>query len=92
MDIAIKAFENFTDLDLLLPWDLLNRIMDLGWRVLILGDKPEHRSLAGLTIPRHGPIQEANEAGVVLLAIGPTTRQKYVVQEYLQIFRLDPGK
>jgi hypothetical protein len=39
LDIAIIAFDNFTDLDLFLPWDLLNRVKDLGSNVRIFGDK-----------------------------------------------------
>jgi transcriptional regulator GlxA family with amidase domain len=92
LDIAIITFENFTDLDLFLPWDLLNRVKDRGWSVRILGDKPEHRSVAGLTIPMHGYVAEANMADVVLFTSGPTTRQKYLEKEYLRTFRLDPGK
>lgn len=92
MDIAIIAFDNFTDLDLFLPWDLLNRVKDLGWNVRILGDKPEHRSVSGLTIPMHGPVEDANTADVVLFSSGPTTRQKYIDPNYLRLFQLDSNK
>jgi transcriptional regulator GlxA family with amidase domain len=92
LDIAIIAFDNFTDLDLFLPWDLLNRVKDLGWKVRILGDKPQHYSVSGLTIPMHGPIEDANEADVVLFTSGSVTRQKYIDQDYLRVFRLDSNK
>lgn len=92
MNIAIVTFDDFTDLDVFLPWDLLNRVRDLDWSVRLLGEKKEHRSVSGLVIPMHGHIEEANAADVVLFASGPATRQKYIDREYLQIFKLDPQK
>ena len=41
MKIAIVCFDNFTDIDVFLPWDLLNRVRLVGgisdWNVQLLG-------------------------------------------------------
>ena len=37
MKIAIVIFDKFTDIDLFLMWDLLNRVRVAGWEVKILG-------------------------------------------------------
>jgi putative intracellular protease/amidase len=36
MEIAIVAFDDFTDIDVFLPWDLLNRVKERGWTVKIV--------------------------------------------------------
>ena len=40
--IVLVAFDNFTDIDLFLPWDLFNRvrIRDKEWTVKIVGTAP----------------------------------------------------
>lgn len=86
------VFDGFTDLDVFLPWDILNRVKEPNWSVRLLGEAPKHCSVSGLTIPMHGSIEEANAADVVLFASGPATRSKYVDQDYLSIFKLDPDR
>lgn len=90
--IAIVTFDEFTDLDVFLPWDLLNRVREPRWSVRLLGESTHHRSVSGLVIPMHGHIEEANAADVVLFASGPATRSKYIDKEYLRIFKLDPSE
>jgi transcriptional regulator GlxA family with amidase domain len=92
LNITIVTFDEFTDLDVFLPWDLLNRVREPEWSVRLLGEKREHRSVSGLVIPMHGHIEEANAADVVLFASGPATRRKYIDRDYLRIFELDPSK
>lgn len=72
-------------------WDLLKRVKIPDWEVKIIGDKPEHTSTAGLKIPMHGGLQEANDSDVVLFASGPGARSKYKDEEYLRTFKLDPA-
>ncbi|HEY2518278.1 MAG TPA: hypothetical protein VGI39_45730, partial [Polyangiaceae bacterium] len=62
MDVAIVAFDGFTDIDVFLPWDLLNRVDVTPWRVAILGDAPRVTSIAGLPIPTHGSLNDASNA------------------------------
>lgn len=73
---AIVAFDDFTDLDLILVWDLLNRVHLPGWNVRLLGEAPFHRSMTGLTVPIHGHISEAAVADAVLFTSGKGTRVK----------------
>ena len=42
--IAIVIFDKFTDIDLFLMWDLLNRVRIADWEVKILGEKSVHLS------------------------------------------------
>ncbi|MBD0382545.1 hypothetical protein [Paenibacillus sedimenti] len=53
-EIAIVCFDDFTDLDVFLPWDLLNRVRLVGgiadWEVKLLGTEPSHVSMAGFGV------------------------------------------
>lgn len=95
--LAIIVFDGFTDLDVFLHWDLLNRVRFVeparpDWRVLLLGTAQEHRSLSGLTIPTHGHIDQAASADAVLHASGPPTRQLARDPAYLARLALDPTR
>ena len=66
MKISIVTFDDFTDLDLFILWDLLNRVEDENWRVKLLGDKESHVSGTGIEIKMHGSPAEANSSDAVL--------------------------
>ena len=87
---TIVAFDDFTDLDLILIWDLLNRVHLPNWSVRIVGESRFHRSMTGLTVPIHGPLAEANAADAVLFTSGKGTRVKIQDREYLSQFDLNP--
>ena len=81
--IALIAFDGFTDLDLFLHWDLLNRPrLVLGedrprsWSVRLLGTAAHHVSVAGLGVAMHGSIDEAREADVVLVSGGGASARR----------------
>lgn len=90
--VAIVAFDDFTDLDLILVWDLLNRVHLPNWSVRIVGESSFHRSMTGLTVPIHGPVTEANAADAVLFTSGKGTRVKIRDREYLSRFDLNPER
>jgi len=90
--IVIVAFDDFTDLDLILVWDLLNRVHVPGWSVRILGEAAFHRSMTGLTIPTHGHISEVGAADAVLFTSGKGTRVKIQDPAYMEHFRLDANR
>ncbi|RAL26437.1 DJ-1/PfpI family protein [Thermoflavimicrobium daqui] len=94
MKIALIAFDQFTDLDLFLPWDLLNRVRLLGrkadWEVKILGTQIYHTSVSGLSIPTTASIEEANQADAVLFASGHGVQSLLQDQVYLERFNLNP--
>lgn len=91
-DIAIIIFDDFTDLDLFLMWDLLNRVRVEGWSVKILGERESHISKTGISISTHGRIDEANTADAVMFVSGSGTRSRIGDENWLAQFRLDPEK
>ncbi|MEP6848623.1 MAG: DJ-1/PfpI family protein [Acidobacteriota bacterium] len=92
MKTSIVIFDNFTDIDLFLMWDLLNRVRIADWSVRILGDKESHVSATGISIATHGRIEEANKADAVLFVSGQGTRDRIVDQNWLEKFSLDPAR
>ena len=92
--ITIVAFDNFTDIDVFLPWDLFNRVKlrEKNWTVKIVGTAPKHKSVNGLEIDMHGTIEECRDADVVFFASGPGARKLMRDQEYLNQFNLDPQR
>lgn len=92
MLIAQIVFDRFTDLDVFLAWDLLNRVRRTDWTVRLLGTSDHHTSAAGLTIPMHGRVEEAARADAVLLASGPETRALRLDRAYLARLALDPER
>ena len=95
--IAIVAFDGFTDIDVFLHWDLLNRPRTMfghrpeEWQVRLLGTADRHCSAAGLEIAMHGPIDEASQADAVIHTSGPITRTLMKDAAYLQRLALDPA-
>lgn len=89
--ISLIVFDDFTDLDLFLLWDILGRCTE-DFTVKILGAKVEHLSTNGLKIETHGPLELANHSDVVLFTSGKGTRAIIHNQDFLQAFKLDPKK
>jgi transcriptional regulator GlxA family with amidase domain len=92
MKIAIVIFDKFTDVDLFLMWDLLNRVRIENWSVKILGARENHISVTGISVAAQGPIEEANEADAVLFVSGPGTREKMRDADWLKRFKLNPER
>lgn len=92
MKIAIVIFDKFTDIDLFLMWDLLNRVRVENWEVKILGEKSAHVSATNIEIKTHGRIEEANDADAVLFVSGQGTRDRIVDENWLSKFNLNPEK
>lgn len=91
---AIVAFDKFTDIDVFLAWDLLNRIKfrDSEFQVHIVGTKATHTSVSGLDLQTHGLIEECNDAELVFFGSGPGTRDLIKDEAYLKRFSLDPKR
>jgi len=91
-DIALVAFDRFTDVDLFLMWDILGR-NNTDWRVRILGAQPVLHSAHGLTIPTHGPLVDANHADAVLFSSGKEGVPAALAHpDFLPSFDLDPER
>jgi len=89
---VIVAFDNFTDVDVFLPWDILNRVKfrDKEFVVKIVGTKSTHVSKNGIELKMHGGIDECRNADLVFFASGSGTRHLYKDESYLTQFHLDP--
>jgi transcriptional regulator GlxA family with amidase domain len=92
--ITIVAFDNFTDIDVYLAWDLFNRLKlkDKGVQVKIVGTADSHLSSSKLPVHIHGQIEECKNADVVFFSSGAGTRKLIKDQDYLNRFDLDPEK
>lgn len=58
MKTSIILFDDFTDLDLFVLWDLLKRVEAPDWSVKILGEKDAHVSATNIEIKTHGFLSE----------------------------------
>ncbi|HEX7673802.1 MAG TPA: DJ-1/PfpI family protein [Bdellovibrio sp.] len=96
MNIGIVLFDQFTDLDFYLPWDLLNRVRLLNlsqdWQVFILGDQPQFKSAAGLWVQTHRPYAFAASCDALLFCSGPQTRTLIYDAGFLSQFKFDTSK
>ena len=90
--IAIVIFDKFTDLDLWLMWDLLNRVRIENWEVKILGEKDVHLSATNIEVKTSGRIEEANDADAVLFVSGQGVRDRIVDENWLAKFNLNTEK
>jgi len=91
---VIVAFDKFTDIDIFLAWDLLNRVKfrDKELQIKIVGTAASHKSICGLDATTHGLIEECNEADLVFFGSGPGTRNLIKDNLYLERFKLNPNK
>ena len=92
MKTSIVIFDNFTDIDLWLMWDLLNRVRVDNWRVQIVGDREEHASVTGVVTKTHARLDEAASSDAVLIVSGPGTRDRILDDEWLAKLKLDPSR
>lgn len=91
---VIVAFDKFTDVDVFLPWDLLNRVRfrQPEFQVKIVGTAPTHKSVCGIDLPMQGTLEECKDADLVFFASGGGTRALYKDAAYLSQFELDPNR
>ncbi len=91
---VIVAFDKFTDIDLFLAWDLLNRIRfrEKDFQVKIVGTEITHTSVCGIDLKTQGFIEECNDADLVFFGSGPGTRDLIINNTYLNRFALNPDK
>ena len=90
--ITLVAFDNFTDIDLFLMWDILGRNRH-DWRVRIVGKQGRLRSAHGLLVDTHGALDEANQADVVLFASGKEGVPAALAEpDFMNAFQLDPTR
>jgi transcriptional regulator GlxA family with amidase domain len=95
MKIAIVVFDGFTDLDVFLPWDVLNRVRLVGgindWEVRIVGTSDTHLSMAGMQIPVTDKIDNLNNYEAVIFSSGIGVQNLYQNEDYLKRIQIDPA-
>jgi transcriptional regulator GlxA family with amidase domain len=91
---VIVAFDQFTDIDIFLAWDLLNRVRfrDKEFQVKIVGTKTSHKSICGIDLATHGFVEECADADLVFFGSGTATRTLIKDKAYLERFNLDPDR
>jgi transcriptional regulator GlxA family with amidase domain len=91
---VIVTFDKFTDIDIFLTWDLLNRVKrkDNEFVVKIVGTETTHKSSCGLDLATHGFIEECNDADLVFFGSGYGVRNVIKDNAYLERFNLNPEK
>jgi transcriptional regulator GlxA family with amidase domain len=91
---VLVAFDQFTDIDIFLTWDLLNRVKhrDKNFQIKIVGTKASHISVRGLDLATHGVVEECNDADIVFFGSGIETRNLINDNSYLARFKLNPDK
>jgi transcriptional regulator GlxA family with amidase domain len=98
MKIAILVFDLFTDIDVFLPWDLLNRVPACSgltdWEVTLVGTASHHTSEQGLTIPMMADLSYLTIADAVIVASGPGVQKLLKDPIYIDHLRnaLDPSR
>jgi len=92
MKISIVIFDDFTDIDLFLMWDLFNRVRIPDWEVRILGEQSHHISTTGLLTATHGSLEQANSSDVVLFVSRQGTRTKMHDKLWLSRLKLNPER
>lgn len=91
MRIALVAFDDFTDVDLFLAWDLFRRVPELDTRIVAAA--PRIRSSTGITIAVHGSLDEIVGADGVYVTSGLGTRAIARDRDRLRGFaRIDPAR
>lgn len=99
MQIAVIAYEGFTDVDLFLPFDFFHRVkVSYGagytgaWSVRLLSDQRRLTSYSGVTIEAHGDLAEADAADAVFIVSGDGSRAKLADPAFMGALQLDPSR
>jgi transcriptional regulator GlxA family with amidase domain len=99
LQIAVIAYEGFTDVDLFLPFDFFHRVkVPYGagyagpWTVRLLSDQRRLRSYSGVNVEAHGDLSEAAEADAVFVVSGDGSRAKLADLAFMDALRLDPAR
>lgn len=90
MRIALVAFDDFTDLDLFLAWDLMKRVPGLDVR--IVAPAPRIRSSTGIEIAAHGGYDEVASADGVYVTSGRGSRGLARDAATLATLSIDPAR
>ncbi|KID56335.1 thiamine biosynthesis protein ThiJ [Pseudoalteromonas luteoviolacea] len=89
--VGVVLFDDFTDVDFFLMYDLLGRTSD-SWTVSILGTQPEHYSHLGIKVKTDGHVSEVTSQDVVLITSGKRGIPAAMKDcEFMSALNLDPN-
>jgi putative intracellular protease/amidase len=90
--VGIVLFDDFTDVDFFLMYDLLGRTSD-SWTVSVLGTKSEHNSHLGMKVKTDGHVSEVANQDVVLITSGKRGIPAAIKDlGFMSALNLDPNK
>jgi transcriptional regulator GlxA family with amidase domain len=93
MHIAILTFDGFNELDSLIALGVLNRVKRPGWRVALAAPSATVTSMNGVTVHASATLEDACDAGAVLVGSGIRTREIAADAAIMGVLRgLDPGR
>lgn len=92
MLVTLVAFDEFTDLDLWLAWDLLRRVAVPNWQVEIVADRPRVRSATGVLTDAGSGLARTREASAVYFCGGPGALKKCRERAFVQALHIDPQR
>ena len=93
MHIAILTFEGFNELDSLIALGVLNRVQDDDWKVTISTPTAQVTSMNGVTIEQMSSLEDAVQAGAVIVGSGIATREVVETPAIMDVLRaLDPQR
>lgn len=90
MRVALVAFNDFTDLDLWLAWDLLHRVRIAGWQVDIVSDRRRVRSRTGVMIDVLSGLARTGQAQAVMFCGGPGAAAHSADPKFVSALKIEP--
>jgi transcriptional regulator GlxA family with amidase domain len=93
MHIAILTFEGYNELDSLIALGMLGRARRDDWRVTIATPTAKVTSMNGVVIEQMSTLEEACEAGAVIVGSGAATREVVQDRPIMEVLGgLDPSR
>lgn len=90
--LSIVIFDDFSDIDLVLPWDILSRVKRHGWSVKVVGMGSSHRSTLGMQVKTDERLETVAKSDVVLIVGGEGSRVCINDIRFLAYLNLDPQR
>jgi putative intracellular protease/amidase len=90
--LSIVVFDDFSDIDLVLPWDILSRVKRHDWKVQVVGMGSTHRSTLGMLVKTDERLNSVAHSDVVIILGGEGSRVRLNDSEFLDDLKLDPQR
>lgn len=79
MKIVLLAFDGFNEIDVFVPFNILNRVKTEHWEVTITSPEPSVTSMNGISLSPQSSLDELVDADAVL--IGSSSRTTTVIED-----------